>query len=229
MIALVAICLAGPVGDGAARWQAGDMQGAIAAWQPAVDAGWGSARVKFDLGNAWYRRGDLPRALAYWRAAGHLAPREAGVSHNLAIARSELEKVPLPAGDPALWMRVVTPGELGLIGVLLTAVGSGGLVRRRRRMDGPRLPWVGLAVWGLVLGGMATWGWWAQVRTPVAVVVDRPALAREAPEASAATRIELPPGTEVAVVGVSGAFLLVETGEGERGWVPDGSVLRVPR
>lgn len=230
MIWLVATSLAGPVWDGATRWEAGDIEGAVAAWGPAADAGWGSARVKFDLGNAWYRRGDLPRAIAYWRAAGHLAPRESGVSRNIAIARSELPAdLPPPAGDPALWMRVLTPGELGIVAWLLTIAGSVGLVRRRRLREGSRVPWVLLAALGVALGWIATSGWWRQVQAPVGVVVDAPAQARSAPDPTAAGHLQLPPGSEVAVVGVSNGFLLVETGEGERGWVPDGAVLRVPR
>lgn len=226
---LVGVCLAGPVSEGAARWEAGDMQGAIAAWQPAVDAGWGSARVKFDLGNAWYRRGDRARAIAYWRAAGHLAPREGGVSHNLALARSELEGVPSPAPDPALWMRIVTPGELGLLAIGGVFVGSAMLVRRRRSGEGSRWPGIAVGWTGLVIGSVASMGWWTQVNAPIAVVVDRPALAREAPDASSAVRETLPVGAEVAIHQVRGPFLLVETGDGDRGWVPDGAVLRVPR
>lgn len=230
MIAFVAASLAGPVWDGATRWEEGDIEGAVAAWAPAADAGWGSARIKFDLGNAWYRRGDLPRAIAYWRAAGHLAPRESGVSRNIAIARSELPAdTPPPAGDPALWMRVVTPGELGIAAWLLTIAGSVGLVRRRRLREGSRTPWVALTVTGLLVGAIATRGWWHQVQSPVAVVIDAPAQARSAPDPTAAGHLQLPPGSEVAVVDASNGFLLVQTGDGERGWVPDGAVLRVPR
>lgn len=230
MIACIALALAGPVGDGATAWEAGDLEAAVAAWQPPVDAGWGSARVKYDLGNAWYRRGDLPRAIAYWRAASHLAPRESGVSFNLALARSDLPAgVPSPVGDPALWMRILTPGELGLVGVLLTAAGSLMLIRRRRARAGSRLPGVGIGALGLGLGLVATLGWLRQVDAPIAVVVDAPAQTRDAPDLSAAVRRTLPPGTEVAVVQSAGPYLLVETGEGERGWVPDGAVLRIPR
>ncbi len=219
---------AGPVADGAEAWADGDIEAALAEWTPAADAGWGSGRVKFDVGNAYYRRGDLPRAIAYWRAAGVYRPRTSGVSHNLALARSELTGVPTPIGAPAVWMRILTPGELGLLGLCIAAFGSGALVTRRRR-KGAWWPGVAASLGGTMVVGIAMSGWWVQANAPLAVVVDNPAVARSTPDASADSRFTLEPGAEVGVVKAMRGFLLVETGEDERGWVPEGAVLRVPR
>jgi len=231
MIAWVVLCVAwaGSVADGASAWEDGKIDVAIEAWQPAADAGWGSGRVKFNLGNAYYRRGDLPRAIAYWRAAGQYRPRTSGVSHNIALARRDLSGVPTPVGAPMTWMRILTPGELGLLGLLFAAVGSGGLVLRRRNPEGSRLGWVGAALLGTLLVLLATWGWGVQSRSPVAVVVDGDASARATPDLAAAQSLILRPGAEVRVVQELDHFLLVETGDGDRGWIPDGAVLRVPR
>jgi hypothetical protein len=228
-----ALCLAGPavagpVDAGAAAWADGDIEGALSEWQPSADGGWGSGRVKFDVGNAYYRRGDLPRAIAYWRAAGVYRPRTSGVAHNLALARSELTGVPTPVGAPAIWMRILTPGELGLLGLALATLGSGLLVTRRRR-QAARWPGVLASLGGSAVVALAVWGWWAQANAPLAVVVDGPAIARSTPDAGAESRMTLEPGAEVAVVQSMRGFLLVETGEDERGWVPEGAVLRIPR
>ena len=230
---VVAVCLvtpaaAGPLDDGAADWADGDIEAALADWQPSADGGWGSGQIKFDVGNAFYRRGDLPRAIAYWRAAGVYRPRTSGVAHNLALARSELTGVPTPVGAPAIWMRIVTPGELGLLGLALAAFGSGLLVTRRRR-KASRWPGILSSLGGTAVTLVAVWGWWAQADAPLAVVVDTPAVARSTPDAGAESRMTLESGAEVAVVQAMRGFLLVETGEAERGWIPEGSVLRVPR
>ncbi|MEZ4321930.1 MAG: hypothetical protein R3F61_30945 [Myxococcota bacterium] len=231
MTALIWLSLAwaGPVEDGATAWEAGDIEGALEAWKPSADGGWGSGPVKFDVGNAYYRRGDLPRAIAYWRAAGDYRPRTSGVSHNLALARSDLSGVPTPVGAPMLWMRILTPGEVGLLGLLSAMLGSAGLVARRRRKEGLRTPWVGAQLLGIALVALSSWGWWVQTSMPIAVVVDAPAVARATPDIQAEKRLTLQPGAEVAVVKEMRDFLLIETGEGDRGWVPDGAVLRVPR
>lgn len=229
MIFCLLTAFAGPLQDGAERWSEGDLAGAIEIWEAPAQAGWGSGRLKFDLGNAYYRRGDLPRAIAWWRAAGMLRPRTSGVNHNLAIARSELSGVPTPAGSPSLWMQICTPGELGLVGWLLATVGSGLLFARRRRPENSRLP--GVLIWGIGtwLVGTATWGWWVQAGDPLAVVVDGTAIVRDVPDLQAETRFTLAPGAELAVVRSAGDFLLIETGDGRRGWLPDGAVLRPPR
>lgn len=230
MIALLCtLAWAGPVADGATAWEAGDIEAALEAWKPSADGGWGSGQVKFDVGNAYYRRGDLPRAIAYWRAAGVYRPRTSGVSHNLALARSELTGVPTPVGAPQLWMRIVTPGELGLIGLCVAGLGSTALVHRRRTREGSRLPGIGASLLGAVLVLLASWGWWVQTGMPVAVVVDAPAIGRVTPDLEAEPELTLRPGAEVAVLREMRDFLLVETGDGDRGWVPDGAVLRIPR
>lgn len=220
---------AGPLSDGVVAFDKGDIPGAIAAWEPAVENGWGSGRLKYNLGNAYYRRGDLPRAIAYWRAAAQLRPRSNAVTDNLALARGELERVPTPAAAGAFWMRILTPGELGLLGSLLVLLGSMGLIWRARRREGSRVPWVGFGLLGWVLGILSVMGWWEQTKLPFAVVVDRPAVCRESPNLEAAQRLVLQPGAELRVVQTAGSFLLVETGDGDRGWVTDGAVFRVPR
>ncbi|MCB9670193.1 MAG: hypothetical protein H6734_12020 [Alphaproteobacteria bacterium] len=229
MIALVLTAFAGPIQDGATLWAQGDLGGAIEAWEPTAMDGWGSGKLKFDLGNAYYRRGDLPRAIAWWRAAGLLRPRTSGVNHNLAIARSELSGVPTPAATPSLWMQIVTPGELGLVGLLLSAVSSGMLFLRRARKEASRAPSVVVWLLGTALVFLAAWGWWVQASGPLAVVVDRPAVLRAIPDLAAVPEAEVKPGAELAVLRQAGDFLLVETGDGRRGWVTDGAVFRPPR
>ncbi len=229
MIALWCLtAFGGPISDGAAAWESGDIEASIEAWESSADGGWGSGRAKFNLGNAYYRRGDLPRAIAYFRAAAVYRPRSPGVSHNLALSRSGLEGVPSPAASGSLWMRIVTPGELGIVGLLLASAASGGLVLQRRK-KGNRLGFGVLGVVGVLLTLLATWGWWTQTARPLAVVVDAPAIARVIPSPGSNPKHTFAPGSELAVLRVQGDFLLVESGEGERGWVPDGAVLQVAR
>lgn len=229
MILLLASALANPLQEGAEKWQYGDLAAAIEAWEPAAEAGWGSGRLKFDLGNAYYRRGDLPRAIAWWRAAGFLRPRTSGVNHNLAIARSELTGVPSPAPAPSLWMQIVTPGELGLVGLFLSTLGSGMVFARRRRPEASRVPSIVVWLLGTWMVLAAAWGWWVQAARPIAVVVDDDAIVRDVPDLEAVTRFTLAPGAEITVLREAGSFLLIETGDEKRGWVTDGAVFRPPR
>jgi hypothetical protein len=223
-----AVAEADPIAEGAARFGAGDVGAAIEIWQAADDAGAGSATLHYDLGNALYVRGDLPRAVAHWRAAHQLRPRDADAMHNLALGRSELRGVPDPAASPVGYLAVATPAEVGALGALFLAVASAGLWRRRAStgVDGAaRLPWLVVATVGFALGVASLEGARALRDAPIAVLVDGEVVVRDAARAGAGERFVLPAGTEVTVERDLPPFLLVRTADGQRGWVPAGRAL----
>ncbi|MEQ1507770.1 MAG: tetratricopeptide repeat protein, partial [Myxococcota bacterium] len=130
------IAHAGAVADGSTAFDQGNLDAAIAAWDQArADGATPSGVIEYDLGIAYYRKGDLPRSIARFRAAERLRPRDGAVQHNLALARAGLTNLATPAST-AGWRQVVTPGELGVIGILLTALGSLGILVRRVRTAG---------------------------------------------------------------------------------------------
>ncbi|MEQ1567432.1 MAG: hypothetical protein ABMA64_17450 [Myxococcota bacterium] len=205
------------VGTGAAAFEAGDLPGAIRAWEAAPAPR--SGVIEYDLGIAWYRSGDLARAIARFRAAARLRPRDGNVQHNLALARAGLAPgIPEPVGSPG-WTAVLTPGELGLLAVLTTALGSLMVFPRRSRTLG------GLALaGGLGAGGFATVAAFDLRAHPVVVVVDQEIVLRDAASVNAGERLRLPVGAEVRVAATHDVFLLVEDSRGRRGWVPTNGV-----
>ena len=224
MIALfAAAAFAGIVGDGAKAFDEGQLDAAIAAWEQArADGGQPSGVVEYDLGVAWYRKGDLARAAARFRAAGRLRPRDGNVQHNLALARAGLEGVPDPVPDRG-WTEVVTPGEIGVLGVLLAALGSllviGGPV-----VAGGRRAGVGVLATGIACGALGAWGARDQALHPIAVVVDDEVVLRDAASVDAGERLRLPVGTEVRVVRAYQGFFLIEDGRDRRGWVAGNAI-----
>ncbi len=231
MIALLVTVLAsaGALGDGAESFDAGDLEAAIGAWESAGDPK--SGKVLYDLGNAWYRKGDHPRAVAHYRAAQRLRPRDGNVHHNLALARSELDGVPEPAAASVPWTELVTVGELGVLGAAACALGSLGLVvaYRRREVHGPVSLAVPTVVWvaGIGMAVTATLGARGQVAHPIGVVVDREVGSRELPRADAEVGVVWSPGTELLVVKSRQRWVLAEDGRGRRGWVSDTAMLVV--
>jgi len=229
-VTLAALCLsfalAGPVGDGASKFDDGSLDDAVTTWEDALSST-PSGVLLYNLGTAWYRRGDAARAVGYLRAAQRLRPRDGSVHHNLALARSELSGTPAPVDAPVGWGLVATPGELGLLGVLFAGLGSLLVVVGVRR-EGLTLPGALIIATGVGVGTAATWGAVEQDRHPVGVVVDRPASLRDAASLDGRTRGDLPVGSEVRVERSYGSFLLVEDGRGRRGWVPAGALLVPP-
>lgn len=221
MIWLVALALAGPLKDGVDAYDRGEYSEAIAVWSAVEHP---SGVVLYNMGNAWYREGDAPRAIAYYRASARSRPRDTDLAHSLAIAREQLDDTPPPVDPPRIWQAFITSGELGVLGLLGIAGGSALAVWARRREQsiwGPGLVWA-IGVFVLVV---ALFGVRAAQQHPVAVVVDTPAAVRDAAMPGASERFRLPPGTEVRIARRLGGFLLIETGDGRRGWVPTGAVL----
>lgn len=227
MIAVLWAALAwgGPVADGAAAYEDGDLDGALAAWEEGLGS-MPSGALMYNLGTAWYRRGDHARAVAYLRGAMALRPRDGSVHHNLALARSELGSVPAPAEPAVGWSLVITPGELGLVSAVATGLGSLLLVWGVRR-EGWTVPGVVVLGTGLAVGGVASWGAYAMQAHPIGVVVDRDVSLRDAASLEGRPRVELPVGTEVRVDRSYAGFLLVEDGRSRRGWVAD-AALQLP-
>ena len=209
----------GVLSDGADAFDDGDLDQAIAAWQPAADSGSGTGKLLFNLGNAWFRKGDFPRAIAYYRAAQRVRPRDGHVHHNLALSRAELVGAPSPALPPWRWMSIVSPGELSALGLLF--LGMVAIVGRRKPRADQRLLGVAMTL-GAVLIAVA---WFGAQSPGVGVVVDRDAIVRDTPRTDGAELARLVPGAEVAVVRTLGDFHLIEDGEGARGWVTAASLL----
>jgi tetratricopeptide (TPR) repeat protein len=63
---------------------------AIRAYENLVGQGVDDANLYFNLGNAYYQTGDLGNAIANYRRAGQLAPRDGDVQANLALARGQV-------------------------------------------------------------------------------------------------------------------------------------------
>jgi len=69
---------------------AGNYQGAIAAYESAVMESSQTADIFYNLGNAYYKIGDKPRAILYYEKSLSLSPRSIDARSNLKRAKDEL-------------------------------------------------------------------------------------------------------------------------------------------
>jgi hypothetical protein len=225
LLCVLVLAGCGSVEAGAERFDAGKVDEAIEAWSVAPE-GDAAATALYDLGCAWYRKGEPAKALAHWRAARLRRPWSGELAHNIALARSDLEDhVPDPVGAPVLWMDVATIGQMGIFGFLLLLAGSLLAIRWHRKGGSAA---IAVSVWmsGLAVSGLAIHGVHTLKGHPVAVVVVV-AQTRDAPSASAGDRFDLPVGSEVSWIKAHKGFVLIETGEGERGWAPASALMSV--
>jgi tetratricopeptide (TPR) repeat protein len=77
-----------------------------AAYEQLLQSGQRSATLYFNLGDAWFKAGQLGRAIAAWRSGERLAPRDPSLRFNLQFARQKVSGSE-PAAGPA-WQRALT-------------------------------------------------------------------------------------------------------------------------
>ena len=73
---------------GNSLYQAGDHEGALDAWLGLYEDGFESGELHYNIGNAYFRLGELGRAILFYERAKVALPRDESVRTNLALARS---------------------------------------------------------------------------------------------------------------------------------------------
>jgi len=69
-------------------YEAGDYDGAIESYQAAIDAGLNHEVLFYNLGNAWFKKGSVGKAILYYRRALLRDPRNSAARENLKQAKA---------------------------------------------------------------------------------------------------------------------------------------------
>ncbi len=182
--------------------------------------GWSSLALHYNRGNTLARLGRTGAAIASYRAALLMHPRDADAAANLAFVMKEAG---LPVHRPSLLDR--TLGELSARewNILLIAswwvsallAGFTMLVPAGRRWARPPLICCG----GLLAVSLAGTIYWRVNQNNPDVVLLRDEAVRFAPLASSTPHFQAPEGDTVTLVSQTGEWLRVTSGRKE-GWVP---------
>ena len=95
--------------QGNQQYEAGDYPGAIEMYNSIVAGGVDNGQVDYNLGNAYFKDGQLGKAIANYERAHRLLPRDKDVAANLQFARAQVvDRVELPE-EPAIvrWIESV--------------------------------------------------------------------------------------------------------------------------
>jgi tetratricopeptide (TPR) repeat protein len=85
--------------DAARAYDANRLPDAISGWESLVGAGQDLPEVLFNLGNAYYRNGNIGKAILAYRQAQRLAPRDPDIRANLGFA-AQTAGIALPERKP---------------------------------------------------------------------------------------------------------------------------------
>ncbi|MCB0358990.1 MAG: hypothetical protein KDD44_05125 [Bdellovibrionales bacterium] len=90
------------IAEANAAYASGDLSTASSKYHDALQQGFENANIRYNLANTQLQRGLVGRAIANFRRAGRLAPRDGDVTANLDFARSQVAE-PIVYADPPLW------------------------------------------------------------------------------------------------------------------------------
>lgn len=155
-----------------------------------------SAALEFNLGNAYFQRGDLGPAILHYRRAERFAPSLPGLKTNLGLARSRVDTMPQSASD---------------------------VERSARRINVPDLNGISIAVGVRLVLGLWCIGWMlAVLRITSVVAISRwlflLPLVMSVLLAGILIHASLKPNVQAGVV--LGDDLIARTGPGERSYPP---------
>ena len=217
-------------------YEQGDFQAAGKFYEQLVAQGVADSVLYYNLGNAYYKQGELGRALLNYTRAARLAPRDADVRANLALARSQVadqyesNSISPLAGFLAFVERWLTVNELAGLALMLwifcallwllyrrLASGTFHTVARAALLMGVVL-WLSSAV---ALGGLR----YSETRWPPAIVLAPELTVVSGPGTQYTTEFTLHSGAQVSLLETRGAWVRIALpGEQLQGWAPTSAV-----
>lgn len=224
---------------GNTRYQENDFLGALEAYQGILEAGLESPDLYYNLGNAYFKLGELGRSILNYERALELAPGDPDVRANLELARSltadEIEPLPrfwvLSVGS---WWTNLLPRRILILAAVLTyvsgAVGACARILSRRATPARIGTWLmiggalGLLLFGTTLlgreGVFGKGGWGIVMVEEVSV--------RSAPAAEDnLTLFRVHEGTKVRLDQQTDLWSEIVLEDGRVGWVPSEILERI--
>ena len=200
------------------------------------EAGVRNAALEYNLGNVYFRLGDLGRAILHYRRAAALNPGDERLTANLRYARDRVEPRIAPSGESRLaqqllfWHYGTSPAQRFWALIALTAAGWLSLfVWLRWRQRGVLIAGLVGAVAALAAGTSLLWQMHDQAHYPQAVIVgnETPLRLGRGEGSDLALKQPLGPGVELRILQQRGDWVEVRLPNDQTGWLPAAAVERV--
>jgi tetratricopeptide (TPR) repeat protein len=203
-------------------YEEGKYSEAATAYAKLLQTGQTSAALYFNLGNAFFKSGQMGRAVAAYRLAAQLTPRDPDVRANLQFARNQINGPTLLPGRWQRWLSRLTLNEwtvlaAGAVWVWLLLLAIRQWWPALRAVLRGYVLTVAIAA-GLLCGCMAA-AFYQTRLTRLAVVITNDAVVRHGPLAESQTAFTVSDGAELRVLDQKDEWLLVSAGPRRVGWV----------
>jgi tetratricopeptide (TPR) repeat protein len=206
-------------------YEEGKYNEAIAGYESLLKSGKVSAAILFNLGNAYFKNGQLGRAIYNYRRAGALSPRDPDIQANLHFARDRINGS--ASVLPAPWQHLIhyfTLNELSVVAatcfwVLLSLLAA---LRWRPVWHNSLRPYL----WGtaLILVAAVSLLSTASAQETVAIAIQSQVPIHLGPISESQAAFTVPDGTELRVENRRDNWLQVADRSNRSGWVEAGQV-----
>lgn len=212
------------------EYATGHFREAIDDYESLVHSGEWSANVFYNLGNAWFRTGDLGKAILNYERTLALDPRHPEADANLRVARDEARALELRKDAMERALAFATPTQYSVAAAIAFWIAmffAARLVFTRHRAGG--LIWLLIISMAILAGSIFALysmenGGNGQA---LAIVIGQNVEARLATADNASSVLALPPGSEINILSTRGDWIYATLPNDQRGWIPTKSAERV--
>ena len=201
-------------------YEQGKFPEAVSAYEALVKSGIQTASVCFNLGNAAYKAGEMGRAIAAYRMAERLTPRDSALRANLQFVRGKVysdDRTRIPFWKTAI--RLATLNELtALTFVSYWALCSVLACSEVTRRHYPKTALIFLIV-SLASGGALAAAVHDQRAATEAIVTTREVTVRFGPLDESRTAFKLRDGAEIKVLATKDGWVEIYDSEKRSGWM----------
>jgi len=208
----------------------GRFQDAIDNYQSLVQTGHWSAALFYDLGNAWFRLGNLGQAILNYERALALDPYHPEAQANLRLARDEARALELEKNELERYVGIATRNQYTVAAsvlfwlALFLGIHLHFLHRRSARLIALIVVLVALSTGAVFAAYLMETG---NHGSALAIVTGKDVEARLATADTSKGVLSLPAGSQIKILSERGDWLYAAMPNGLRGWIPANNAERV--
>lgn len=208
-----------PFAEAARAYDNSDYAEAIRIYQQLQRDGFVAAELFYNLGNAWYRQGDIGQAVVHYKKALHLQPRNGDIRHNLAFVMNEAGALAGESGWFSRLLRYVSMREWLILSFVF--LWGTALIVCMALWKTWTFLWRWPLLFSLILTAVSLSGvavWWGLSQRPEIVVIQSGQDALFAPLEGSTPHFSLPKGSTARIESSTEGWYRVRVGERD-GWI----------
>ena len=210
----------------------GKFSEAIAAYENILYSGQKSVALYYNLGNAYFKSGQIGKAIAVYREAETMTPRDPDIRANLQFARNQIQGPTLGLSRSQRVLGKLTLNEWTLLAVAALWLSFLILAVREWRpsLKRPlRFYLSAAAIATVLLFGCVAISWREHRSTRTVIVISRDVPVRRGPLEDAGSSFTVHDGAELRVLDQNNEWLQVTTDPSRIGWLRRDQVLLSPQ